>query len=90
MSESIELGSKVKDTVSGYEGTAVARYIYLNGCERYEVAGADKDGKPEAFVFDVQQLVVTKGPVVSVTRVVGRKLVVDAPGGDRSSTPVAR
>ncbi len=33
----INLGDKVKDTITDFEGTAVAKIIYLNGCIRYEV-----------------------------------------------------
>lgn len=77
------LGRKYRDVVSGWEGVATARYEYLNGCVRYEIAGADKDGKPESFIFDVEQLVAVDAPPV-----------VTAPasptGGPRSSKPVAR
>ncbi len=85
----IVLGSKVKDVVSGYTGIAVARYDYLNGCERYEVGGADKDGKPESFIFDVQQLELVDAPVITPKRIVGRK-VVEGTGGPRDNTPVPR
>ena len=33
----INLGDKVKDTITDFEGTAVAKIIYLNGCIRCEV-----------------------------------------------------
>lgn len=49
-------GRWAKDVVSGFEGAVIARYDYINGCVRLEVAGTDKDGKPEAFIFDEQQL----------------------------------
>ena len=49
-------GRWAKDVVSGFEGAVTARYDYINGCVRFEVAGTDKDGKPEGFVFDVQQM----------------------------------
>lgn len=88
----VELGSKVRDRVSGWEGTATARYEYLNGCERYEVSAHDKDGKPEGFVFDVQQLEVLAPPAAELVR---RPEAVPATpqrrtGGPRSSAPVAR
>jgi hypothetical protein len=54
--KTLKLGSKARDTVSGWEGTLTARYEYMNGCVRYEVSASDKDGKPEAFVFDQQQI----------------------------------
>lgn len=79
----IELGTRCSDTVSGWSGVATARYEYMNGCVRYEVAAADKDGKPESFVFDEQQLVQVDEPAVE--RAAARPT-----GGDRSSTPVPR
>jgi hypothetical protein len=83
MSDEIKLGEKYRDQVSGWEGTVTCRYSYMNGCVRYEVSARDKDGKPEAFVFDEQQLVPVDEPPVDVP----------APkrtGGDRSSSPVSR
>lgn len=81
----IELGAKVRDRVSGYEGVITARYEYLNGCERYEISAADKDGKPESYVFDVQQLEVTMPP--EITRA---PAPLKRTGGPRGTTPVAR
>ena len=58
----IELGSKVKDSITGFTGIATARHEYMNGCIRYAIqADKLKDGKPiDPEVFDVQQLVVLK------------------------------
>lgn len=80
----IELGSKVRDSVSGWTGIATARYEYLNGCERYEVSAHDKEGKPEGFTFDWQQIEVLQVPAYL------QQPVASVPGGDRSNTPVAR
>lgn len=42
----IELGSKVRDRVTGFEGIAVARAIHLYMCDRYTVQPeVDKEGK---------------------------------------------
>jgi len=42
----INLGDKVKDTITDFEGTVVARIIYLNGCVRCQVQAKElKDGK---------------------------------------------
>lgn len=79
----ITLGKKYRDTVSGYTGIATARYEYLNGCIRYELSGADKDGKPEHFVFDEQQIVAVVAP--DVERAPARRT-----GGPRDNTPVPR
>lgn len=55
----IELGQKVKDTVSGFTGVAVARHIYFQGCERISVQpSVDKDGKlPDTATFDEPNLI---------------------------------
>ena len=56
----IKLGEIVKDTVTDFEGMAVARCVYLNGCIRIEVQpkGLDKDGKiVDAVWIDESQLV---------------------------------
>lgn len=58
----LKLGQKVKDSITGYEGIAVARTMWLNGCERIAVQGPlDKDGMPpEEKWFDISQLVGVK------------------------------
>lgn len=75
----INLGDKVKDTITDFEGTAVAKIIYLNGCIRYEVKPKGlEDGKTvEAEWIDETQLVV-KGKT--------KKKKNDEPGGP-GSTP---
>lgn len=54
----IKLGTKVKDPITGFEGTAMARTVYLHGCARVAVQGPlDKDGKVPGWVhFDELQL----------------------------------
>lgn len=84
-----KLGDRVRDAVSGWEGIATARYEYLNGCVRWQIDGVDKDGKPEGFVFDDQQVQVVMAdalaPVVEYP-----DPAVSSVGGPRSNTPVAR
>lgn len=58
----VTLGDEVLDTISGYRGTATARYSYLYGCERINVERIDKDGKPEDVAFDEQRLTVIREP----------------------------
>ncbi len=77
----IELGSKAKDTISGYTGIATARYEYMNGCVRYELSGTDKEGRPLSYVFDVQQIEVLEAPKVKKPRH-------RATGGPRDNTPL--
>lgn len=58
----IELGDKVRDKVTGYEGIATSKTEFLNGCIQVEVTPKIKRGsnpKPEDIVgmgIDIQQL----------------------------------
>lgn len=56
----LKLGDKVRDTVTGLEGIAIAKTEWLNGCFRWTVQPPiDKDGKvPEAHSVDEHQLIV--------------------------------
>lgn len=58
----INLGDVVKDTITGFEGVAVASYEYLHGCRRICVQPqALHEGKPiEASTVDEPQLEVVK------------------------------
>ena len=58
----INLGEKVKDMITDYEGIAIAKVVHLNGCVRYEVkAKGLKDGKTiESEWIDEKQLIVIK------------------------------
>ena len=52
-----ELGTRVRDWVTGYEGIITARVEHLNGCKRYGVQGPVKDGKiPDLEWLDEEQL----------------------------------
>lgn len=47
MARDVELGSKVKDKVTGFEGIAIARTCWLNGCVRLGVQSLEMhEGKP--------------------------------------------
>lgn len=54
----IELGSKVRDIVTGMEGIAVSRKEDMNGCVQYVISGkADKEGKvTDSYYVDHAQL----------------------------------
>lgn len=54
----VELGTKVKDSLTGFEGIAVSRCEYLYGCVRVFVEPEQlKDGRPiEGEWFDEQRL----------------------------------
>lgn len=84
-------GRKVRDSVSGWTGYCVAKYYYLNGCVRVEIAGQN-DGKPEGFVFDEHQLVWADrwihGFEPDVNQDADGKFMVT--GGPRDKTPIPR
>ncbi len=73
----IELGSEVKDIVTGLKGIATGRTIWSNGCVRYAVQGkVDKDGKvPDLYWVDEEDIVEIKKPV--------KKLLKEKMGGPR-------
>jgi len=57
----IELGNKVRDNITGFEGIVVARTEWINGCIRFHVQPEKltKDGKIiDDEWFDAQRLVV--------------------------------
>lgn len=53
-----DLGDKVRDRVSGFEGIVCIRMEHLNGCRQYGIyPPVDKDGKiPDAHYIDGEQL----------------------------------
>ena len=56
----VKLGQKVRDTISGNEGTAIGRTEWIHGCVRIVIQPeGTKDGVPfDTFVIDEPQLVV--------------------------------
>lgn len=70
----IKLGMKVKDTVSGLTGIAIARTEWLNGCTRYGIQPpVDSDGKVPAshWVDEPQIEIVDEGITVKSTKTGG-------------------
>lgn len=62
----IELGSKVRDNVSGFEGIVIGVTHWLTGCDRYVVQAPSKDGKrPDPDSFDERHLKVLETPEVT-------------------------
>lgn len=64
----IGLGSKVRDKVTGFEGIAIAKVEYLNGCIQYCIKPrAQEDGKmPVGEYIDISQLLeITEDVVVT-------------------------
>jgi len=59
----IKLGSRVKCKYTGFEGTALCRIEFINGCVQYGVQPDAKDNKlEEEMSIDVQSLEVVKTP----------------------------
>jgi hypothetical protein len=56
--DSIELGDQCKDSITGFEGVAVCKIMWLNGCNRVSIQPKGlKDGLPiEMQTFDWQQI----------------------------------
>lgn len=54
----MKLGDKVRDTISGFEGTAIARVEYLNSCPRICIQGrvSDPSKAASAEYFDEAQV----------------------------------
>jgi len=70
----IDLGAKVKDTITGFSGIVVCLSRWLNGCVRVTVQPQQlkKDGEPkESHTFDTEQLELMTGGVKLQTRPTG-------------------
>lgn len=63
----IQLGNKVRCTVSGFTGIAISRVEYMNGCVQFGIKPkVGKDGKLEESIYiDCEQLEVV-GPGVKI------------------------
>lgn len=66
MENKVNLGDECEDTVTGFNGVAVAITQWLNGCVRVTLQPRmAKDGKvPESITFDAPQLKVLKAKKV--------------------------
>jgi len=92
---SIELGDKVKDTITGFQGIAVQKAIHMNGCIRWCIQPpVDKEGKfPDACWVDEHSIEVLEPQKIKVeqTKRGGPSKAVkiyDDPDGRSSSGPV--
>ena len=82
--KTIELGSKVRDRVTGFTGIAVAATQWITGCRRITVQpeGTDKDGKVrETVCFDEPMLEVIQTP--AKTKIQAHPQTATSPGGPR-------
>lgn len=73
----IQLGERYRDTITGFEGIATARFEYLHGCVRWNLTGV-LNGEPKDFAFDEPQLEPVPAEKFTPTRTTG---------GPRSTPP---
>lgn len=79
MSENkFELGVRVRDTISGFEGITTERLSYINGCIQYLVTSEslDNNGKiVDEYIFDdrLELVLATKATKGRVTKAVAKK-----------------
>ena len=58
----IELGSKVKDSITGFEGVSTGRAEYLHGCPSVLVESTElQEGEVKKQWIDEPRLIVLKG-----------------------------
>lgn len=55
MKKQIELGNKVKDTVSGLIGIATQKTEYLNGCVQYGVTAPIKKDNTDIVTYSIDE-----------------------------------
>ena len=67
--DGVPLGSRVRDTLTGFTGIAVCRVIWLHGCTRIGIEATElRDGKPiDTQHFDEQRVEIIEvlAPTVS-------------------------
>ena len=64
----IAMGAKVRDTITGFEGTVTGRFEYITGCRQYGVVGkGTKKKTAESGTYDEDRLVVL-GPKKKVEK----------------------
>jgi hypothetical protein len=87
----IELGSKVKDIVNGFEGIMTGRAEYLTGCVQLLVAPdkLDKDGKMHDSVWLDQSRLVVVAPPNETIRAASAAMAAE-PGGPQRDAPPTR
>ena len=69
----LKLGTRVRCTITGFEGIATGRCEYLYGCVQIKVQGNEiKDGKPvEGVWLDEGQLTEVKDELKAATKPTG-------------------
>lgn len=67
LADVINLGDRVKDTITGIKGIVIGKTDWLYGCRRIVIQPEEaKDGKPaESFSVDEPQVVLVKAGVIA-------------------------
>lgn len=87
--ETIKLGHKVKDRVTGFTGIAIAECIYLNGCIQFEIAPKvdSKGEKRNNLWIDEQQLEFIDHGVLLKPEPIKKERKIRFPGGGFRNHP---
>jgi len=82
----LELGSLVKDKITGFQGKVMARSEWLYGCRRYSVVPLElKDGRPADLVgFDEDSLEVVEAAPAHKVKATGGPQPSESPHRDVS------
>lgn len=89
----IRLGSKVKDSLTGFTGIAIARTKWLHGCARVTIQPQDlKEGKiQDSETFDETRLeVILDGDVKKFTPNPSKSTKKSTPGGPQDDATALR
>ena len=83
------IGQLMRCKVTGFEGIAVAKVEYLNGCVQYCLKPKSKDGKMlDGEYIDIQQLEKIGEGLLDVEKIDNRQVAVgEVVGGNMSDTP---
>lgn len=78
-----QLGDRVRDRITGFEGIVISTIYYLTGCSQHGVKPTTlKDGIPQDAVYlDVHRVEVVKGGKIKMGEVTNTK----DPGGPQES-----
>ena len=68
--EIIELGHKVRDKITGFEGIVIAKCEYINGCIQFEVKPIiwENNKVDQSQWIDIQQLEISCDKIIKITK----------------------
>ncbi|MEN6368570.1 MAG: hypothetical protein ABFD77_02605 [Thermotogota bacterium] len=89
----VEMGARVKDVVSGYEGIVSAYTVHITGCDVVAIKsrGLDKDGKIQDPVWiDVTRVEVIGPPAPEIAAVIKKSDDEEGRTGSKTGGPQDR